>query len=165
MDPHLSLCAQLIELAAAGLKAPHVPLQVWRAIGQVVPHTAVEIIIMREQCEILLVHRDDEFWHGWHLPGGFLACGESIAQACDRIARRELGVGIQGVSMFDSFGWPDHPHGNVVSILCRCTPLEAPKAGDFFAQAPRDLVRHHEEFFALAQRQGSESELSGGPLT
>ena len=138
---------------AAMLKAlkptPNLPFDVWSAIGQLVVQPAVELVIEDERGQILLTRRDDEHWHGWHVPGGFMAPGESIQQACTRVARRELGIDVWYKEIIDVVAWPSHPYVNMVSLFCKCAVgwevkdgrsamWGQPKDGTFFAAPPTD---------------------------
>lgn len=136
----------LRQLRSEGLVAPNVPEPIWRALAGVVPQLAVELLITRTGRDVLLVFREDRDWHGWHVPGGFLVCGESVDRGADRVARRELGVSVRTTALLGAFTWPDHPYAHATSLLCVCAADGAPTAGQFFTRPPHPLVPHHEQF-------------------
>jgi ADP-ribose pyrophosphatase YjhB (NUDIX family) len=137
----------LRRLRAGGLVPPHMPYLVWRAVADLVPQPAVEVVASRTGRDFLLVHRRDEHWDGWHLPGGFMAPGESIAGACNRVAEREVGVSVAFVRVVTAFAWPHHPYAHAVSLVCHCTtPQGEPRAGTFFTELPAGMVMHHADF-------------------
>ncbi|HET9959980.1 MAG TPA: NUDIX hydrolase [Polyangiaceae bacterium] len=138
-------------LAARGIRAPGVPFGLWREIGQLVPQPAVEMIISNTGEDVLLTYRDDDYWSGWHIPGGFSGCGESLADTCQRLGRHELGADVRLLSVIDSFAWPDHPYGNALSLLCHCELADPPGVGRFFAEPPTHMVRYHRDFMLKFQ--------------
>jgi ADP-ribose pyrophosphatase YjhB (NUDIX family) len=146
-DEQQQLVTLLRQLAEQGGAMPSTPRAIWDALAGVVPRLAVELVL-RERGTILLSWRDDESWHGWHLPGGFVGCGESLADACRRIGARELGIEVELAGVIADFVWPDHPCGSVLSLLCAVRWTAAPTAGEFFTELPTPMVRHHAEFVA-----------------
>lgn len=123
--------AKLVELLGVLVRENHVlprlPRAVFDVIGRVLPLITIEIGIIRAGEEILLTHRSDSHWHGWHLPGGFLGTNETLSAACNRIAQRELGIEVRLRRMIDVFCWSDHPQGSVLSLVCRCEARGRPK--------------------------------------
>lgn len=138
------LVALLRRLAEAGGAMPNTPRAIWDALAGVVPRLAVELCLVRGEA-ILLSHRDDETWQGWHIPGGFVGCGESLADACRRIAERELGIALELDAVVGSFAWPDHPCGSVLSLICLCRSDALPSSdvGELFVELPQPMIRHH----------------------
>ena len=61
----------LAKLKTEGLEMPNMPSVVWLAINKLVPLPAVEVLITRSGEEFRLVYRKDQYWDGWHIPGGF----------------------------------------------------------------------------------------------
>ena len=146
-----TLVALLRRLAAAGGAMPTTPRPIWDALAGVVPRLAVELCLIRDNA-ILLTHRDDEHWQGWHLPGGFVGCDESLAQACSRVARRELDLQATLAGVVGEFVWPDHPAGAVLSLLCVIRCDADPAHGRLFTALPEPMVRHHAELVARLRR-------------
>lgn len=157
-DDQAQLVALLERLAREGAVLPRLPSPVFRIIGHIVPLVTVEIGITRAGGEILLTHRHDRHWCGWHLPGGFLGVGESVADACNRIAQRELGVQVTLSQVVDVFRWPDHPRGSVLSLVCRCAAHSTPTVGQWANGSKEPMIRYHGAFAARCLQSASEQE-------
>ncbi|MGF1612429.1 MAG: NUDIX hydrolase [Gammaproteobacteria bacterium] len=138
----------LDRLVRDGGVLPRLPAAVFEIIGHVVPLVAVEIGITRAGGEILLTHRRDRQWNGWHLPGGFLGVRETLPAACNRIAGRELGVDVTLHRVVDIFCWPDHPLGSVLSVVCHCEAGGVPRTGEWCKGLRESMIRYHAEFAA-----------------
>ncbi|GAA2704345.1 NUDIX hydrolase [Micromonospora olivasterospora] len=139
-------------LRERGGHVPHMPLAIWRALSTLTPQPAVELLVTSDGSDVLCTWREDEHWHGWHLPGGFVGPGESAEQACDRVARRELGFGVDVVGHLGTFAWPDHPYASTLSLLYACRARGGPAAladrrdGSLFRSPPPVLIPHHRAF-------------------
>ena len=142
------LVALLGKLKAEGLAAPKMPRAVWQALHGLVLQPAVEIIVSRTGWDFLLTYRQDEAWKGWHIPGGFMGCGESVGASCQRIARQEVGADVIFEELVDAYVWPDHPYASALSLVCSCRARTAPVTGTFFTSSPPDMVPHHADFIA-----------------
>jgi len=143
-----ALAGQLRQLAVEGRGIPHLPAPILAALRDLAPIVVVELCIVDAQGAVLLTWRDDEHWRGWHFPGGFMGPGESVAEACARVAQRELGAafvlgGVVGVE-----SWPSHPFASPVALLCRGTLDGPPSDGRFFAEVPADLIVEQRAYFA-----------------
>ncbi len=136
----------LKSLQSDDLLSPRMPLEVWKALHGVVPMPAVEVIVTRTGKDFLLTDRQDEYWNGWHIPGGFMLHKESIADACSRVAKRELNIDVTFKECIDAFMWPDHPYGSPLSLVCVCHTSEEPKVGQFFTEVPPNIIVHHDKF-------------------
>lgn len=77
-----------------------------------------------------------------------MAAFESLAEACARIARRELDADFTLLGVAGVESWPSHPYASPVSILCRGTLDRPPKEGRFFAEPPPDLIVEQRTYFA-----------------
>lgn len=148
IDEQHQLAVLLRRLAAAGGGVPNMPRPVWDALAGLVPLVAVELLVSQDGHDVLLTHRDDPPWHGWHIPGGFLGRNEGLADACRRIAARELATELTLERIVGDYAWPDHPQGSVLSILCACRVHAPPQTGRFFTALPGMMVAHHAAFVA-----------------
>jgi len=110
-----------------------------------VPVPAVEVLLTNDGADFLLTMRQDEHWNGWHVPGGYVGCGEPLSDACRRIAQRELGIDVQLRRILHAFNWIDHPYAQTVSIVCCCSTSQTPKRGEFFREIPSPMVPNHAE--------------------
>lgn len=153
----------LRRLQATGAASPNLPRDIWQALTALVPVAAVEVLITNDQKEFLLTMRQDQHWDGWHIPGGYVGCGEPLADACRRVAQRELGIDVQLQQILHAFTWSDHPYAQTVSIVCCCTTSETPNCGQFFREIPSPMVPNHEQilqrFLVLAPNLILESDL------
>jgi ADP-ribose pyrophosphatase YjhB (NUDIX family) len=142
-----ALVQELGALAEAGLGIPSMPFPILSALKSLAPLPTAELCIYDESGSVLLTWRDDKYWHGWHFPGGFIAPGESLAEACDRIARRELGAGFQLAGVAGIECWKRHPYASVVALLCRGKLLEEPTQGRYFTEPPAELLAEQVAYF------------------
>jgi hypothetical protein len=146
-DKEAKILVRLLgKLMDKSLLPPHMPLPIWRALLKIVPIPSVEVIITKSGKDFLLTYRQDDDWNGWHIPGGFIAPGESIQKACERVAKRELGIRVKYHHLISAFSWPDSPYGNDFSLICLCSTDQSSKVGKFFSEIPPDAVLHHREF-------------------
>lgn len=146
-------CAELARLlrrvGQSGCGVPRLPKEVFVALKGVCAQVAVEVLVLRDG-EVLLTERHDQHWSGWHIPGGFVGCEESLESACDRIARTELGRPARLVTLLGSYTWRDHPYASLTSLLCRCELVGEPAEGKFFGRLPSDLIPEHRELLGAA---------------
>lgn len=151
--------ARLVELldllARQGGALPSLPRAVFEIMGHIVPLVTIEIGITRAGREILLTHRSDRHWNGWHLPGGFLGTRETVPLACNRIAQRELGIDVNLRRVVDVFCWPDHPQGSVLSLVCHCEAWDDPGVGQWFKGPNEPMIRYHGEFVACCLKSAT----------
>ena len=136
-EPGLDL---LIELLANVRPHNHgkafVPLV--KALG-LVP-AGVEIILV-DNHQVYLTHRDDEHFTGWHTPGGYLHQREEYADAANRVAQRELGCSVEVVRELATVSHVGTPRFHDVSILLLCKIADQePQGGEWFAACPPDLL-------------------------
>jgi ADP-ribose pyrophosphatase YjhB (NUDIX family) len=136
----------LRQLRAEGLTPPRMPVAVWKALRGLVVQTAVEVLITRNGKDFLLTWREDEYWKGWHIPGGFLCPEESLEAACKRLAKNELEIDVFFQRLAAAYVWPDHPYASVVSLVCICTTGSEPRNGSFHQAIPHDVVPQHRAF-------------------
>lgn len=139
----------LIKLKADGLTIPNMPSPIWKAVHQVVSLPAVEVLVTRTGKDFLLNYRKDKNWDGYEIPGGFVGYKESLPEACDRVAKAEIGIPVKFLSVLTAYAWPDHPYGSPISIVCVCRPVGEPKQGQFFKEIPSPVVPHHGDFIKL----------------
>lgn len=142
------LVSLLKKLKDDDLLSPKMPLEIWKAIQQVVPQPAVEVILTTTGRNFLLTYRQDDNWDGWHIPGGFMLYRESIADACNRIAQKELGISCRFEKLVDAYMWPDHPYASALSLICICHSEETPNDGEWFTEIPK-MIPHQDEFIRL----------------
>jgi ADP-ribose pyrophosphatase YjhB (NUDIX family) len=127
------------------------------------PIFATELIILRKaqggEHEILLevYHHTrgyPQFEGRWHAPGGYARTPDPDLEAVsNRVARRELGIGVRLVRMLGAEWWGigEHPYGRPLSLLMLCEPLglipESEERGFFpVTELPQPMIEVHERF-------------------
>lgn len=143
-----ALATQLRRLAADGRGIPNLPFDVLSALRDLAPAPVVELCVLDKEGAVLLVRREDVNWHGWHFPGGFMAPGESVAAACERVAQRELGAAFALEGVVGVEAWAAHPYASPVALLCRGVLDRPPGEGRFFRSPPDDLIKEQRTYFA-----------------
>lgn len=111
----------------------------------------VEVAILsQDSSAILLDHRVDEYWDGWHIPGGRWQNPKlDVNEACSKVSQRELGVGVRFLKDIMFHKWDDHPYGYPLSLVCLCeSQKEIPETETrrFFTEVPNGMVPHHGDF-------------------
>ncbi len=142
------LVSLLKQLKNEGRRLPNFPLQVFYEISQLTRLTAVEVLITQDGKDFLLTERRDDYWDGWHIPGGFIGYTENAEQACNRIAQKEINVKVRLQNIREIYFWEKHPYGNPISLVCVCTAvsdLEKRTDGTFYTSdtKPKDIIFPH----------------------
>lgn len=79
------------------------------AIYRKVPRLTVEIVVLADNGSVLLTKRAIDPCRGlWHLPGGTVRFGESLADAVTRIADNELGLTLHASRLLGHIEYPSH---------------------------------------------------------
>ncbi len=138
------------------------PEEAWTEIHRSFAIPYVEVLLTRRapdgRVDVFLTRRGagDPVWPGrpWHIPGGMWRVGDTLEQACRKVAKSELGIEIGAVTEIATFKWPDHPVGNPISHICVCeaagTPAESEDARYVPAASPGEpMLRHHGEFLKM----------------
>ena len=95
MSKHKRLENLARELTGIARPKQDVPQLIFDALTTFMPMVAVEIVVVNRRGEMLLIWREDRYWHGWHFPGGLLRFGESFEERLQKTAQHELGVKIK----------------------------------------------------------------------
>jgi ADP-ribose pyrophosphatase YjhB (NUDIX family) len=98
--------------------------QEFDAIYSKVPRLTVEVLLIDKTKGTYMTLRDIEPCKGqWHLPGGTVFFGESLENAVNRIAKREIGIEVLASSLVGYIEYPshyqkqiDHPVGLVFKV-------------------------------------------------
>lgn len=136
----------LKELKESGLSPPNTPFAIWTELATILPAPAVEVLVTRTGRDFLLTKRNDKYWQGWHIPGGFMLAKESVENACLRIAKKELGIKVNFTSILMIYAWTNHPFANALSLVCICRPDGNPLDGHYFQEIPRNVIIPHRKF-------------------
>lgn len=122
------------------------PFETWQTMQFILPTPTTEVLLTSNGKDVLLVDRHDEYWDGWHIPGGFMIAGDSIEKACKSVAKRELGIDIKLIKIIDALAWLNHPYGNPVCNLCHCEYKSKPMVGKFFEKTPKNMVSKEQKW-------------------
>lgn len=123
--------------------------ELFEAIITVVPQTCIEAIVVdsiENPTKILVTKRDDQHYHGWHFPGGYIRFGQTFDEAIGNVIARELGIKVRrfqdtGVkySRVDS-------RGHTIGVVFLVELASEPNQGQWFDCVPEELLFHHKEF-------------------
>ena len=116
---------------------------------------AAELIVTREQREVLLTWRDDVFFQGWHTPGKHKGPGESWQETASRIATAEIGCEVEFQSVLGFVHHPAEENSRFaeVGVLLHCNLLGAPCEGSrWFSSEPEEMLRQHRKFWPFIKQ-------------
>ncbi|MGV3619148.1 MAG: NUDIX domain-containing protein [Fimbriimonas sp.] len=137
------------------------PPDVFRHTFTLVPRVAICLLVRDAQGGVLLTQRAKEMETmpgAWHLPGAFVLLNETFEACADRIARKELGVPIDGamrpLGFFEDLD--ADPRGHVVDLVFEVTLASDPVGTSeteglrFFGVVPPDVAFHHDRIMRTA---------------
>ncbi len=116
---------------------------VFDEVVKIATMTALEIIILNSKKEVLLTWREDNFWKGWHFPGGLLRYREKFEDRLKITVKRELGVSLISTKFLFPMNYLNGARGHDVSLSFLCRIKETPKDGKFFAKMPKNIIPEH----------------------
>lgn len=131
------------------------PYTVFIALCKIVPMIAIDVAIMLDKNRVLLTHRKDDFYNGWHIPGSILRYKESPNDAIKRVCQKELSLKISKPCFASFFNIHDI-RGHVITLLYTARPINKPKQGLYFkvGEPPRGfLMVQKKEFEYLNKRK------------
>lgn len=129
----------------------------FKRIYSQVPRLCVDLVI-KTQGGIIFTLRSLPQWQDiWHLPGGTVRYKETILEATNRIAQRELGISVE---VLKSLGYVEYPSeekergfGWAVSLVLLCqTKAEEIKVNDeaseakIFQTLPEEMIAEQKTF-------------------
>jgi ADP-ribose pyrophosphatase YjhB (NUDIX family) len=140
-----------------GLPPGWLPKPEFDAIYRRVPRLCVEVVIVSPGRGVLLTVRDIPPNVGaWHIPGGTVLFGESLADAVKRVARHELDLDVTPRELLGYIEYPSHYENGLdspVGLAFRSEPsgadpqaVEAPPGGAWFDRLPEGLYAEQREF-------------------
>lgn len=145
---------KIVEVLKHVAPAPHLPKELFKQIIKLMPGTVVELVISRDGKDYLLTYRKDEDFKGWHFPGGFLGYRETFEAACQRIAKRELGVSLKNIWALDVLNYinGEDPRAHLVAHVFRAEAVGAPKTGEYFTEPPKETLPHFNPIMEVIKR-------------
>lgn len=106
------------------------PLDVFYLVSRLTPLVNVDLLIQNEQQETLLVWRHDEFYHGWHIPGGIIRFKEVAANRIRAVAASELGATVEAtpepIAIHEKLNHERELRSHFISLLYRCKLTSMP---------------------------------------
>ncbi|HVV15516.1 MAG TPA: NUDIX domain-containing protein [Candidatus Paceibacterota bacterium] len=134
-----------------------------RTTGLGIVRAAWDLLILDEDKRVALVQRDIPPELGtWHLPGGKINGGESFQEFASRVAKHDLGIGVEFVDAVGGLNFPAEVSTmevegeereltiHTVSTILLCKPLSAGLRGSaegknvgWFATAPKPAHSVH----------------------
>ena len=137
------------------------PYDIFLFFSRNTPLINVDLLIKNENSKVLLVYREDEFYKGWHIPGGIIRFRETIEERIKKTALNELGCNVdfkkEPISINELIHKDRNNRGHFISILfsCklkglpdkknRCLDIQNPKNNQWmwFSKAPENLLEVH----------------------
>jgi hypothetical protein len=120
---------------------------------------AIDIVLVDRQNRVLFVKRDDRWFSGFELVGGYgRTYFHSLAEWCDYLIMRDVGAHARLLGFAGLHLWKmgEHAHGIPLSIVAVCRLTSAPtKELDkirFFKGVPKHMVPNHRSFVWVALR-------------
>jgi colanic acid biosynthesis protein WcaH len=135
--------------------------EIFHLVSSITPIINVDLLIQKtnsKKTKTLLIWRDDDYYKGWHLPGGVIRFKESIFTRVEIVAKEELGTSLAFISYPIEVIENINPHRNIrghfISLLFHCElkrppekslqnlDLLRPKKNHWYwhASAPPDLL-------------------------
>ncbi|MGQ9720304.1 MAG: NUDIX domain-containing protein [Candidatus Jordarchaeum sp.] len=85
------------------------------------PLIAVDAIIIKDDCVVLIKRKNPPFQDHYALPGGFVEIGEYVEEAVIREAKEETGLEVRVERFSGIYDDPERdPRGHVISIAYIC---------------------------------------------
>ncbi|OGZ15172.1 MAG: hypothetical protein A3J08_02850 [Candidatus Lloydbacteria bacterium RIFCSPLOWO2_02_FULL_51_11] len=149
-------------LKILGEKGFPVPPQVFDAWCGACITVPIELAVLRKASdgtpEVLMIHRDDKFFLGWHIPGSILLPGETEEIVFRRLARKEVIGRIsppQFIDRMHTMKGNENSRGQEVSLLFACFfENQQSPVGQFFPlhNPPEDTIGEHKPFLKRIAR-------------
>ncbi|MEK7077251.1 MAG: NUDIX hydrolase, partial [Patescibacteria group bacterium] len=107
---------------------------------------------------VFLSYRKDDYYDGWHLPGGYLGANETNRTAIRRIVRRELGARPRTIQCVFTLNRPNNIREHQYSGFFAVTLVKAPRLQkgslEYFSpsQLPPKLIPYYRKTFTLFKK-------------
>ena len=113
----------------------------------------IELIFIRDG-KAFLIYRKDEYWNGWHFPGGYREPRTTLINDCKRLARMEVGahIHIKGVTEIKLIEHPDGPRHHDACLLVLCEFDGELEGGRWFARKPADIISYHRPYWTAISK-------------
>ncbi len=146
--------------------------QLFFLISRLTPMVNVDLLI-NDALGTLLVWREDQFYRGWHIPGGIIRFKELAKDRIREVARLELDVAVghdaEPIAVNQKINTERDVRGHFIALLYRCFLLgplpeerrcldlhrPAPGQWAWHALPPDTLLPQHQVYRAFIGKAGS----------
>lgn len=127
---------------------------VFESFFGILPMVPFECAVVRDidgEPHVLLWHRDDEHYTGWHMPGKYLLRGETDEEGVRRVLKNEADLELTSFEFIRHFNTrpesgdvPQHQQ----ALFWLCMAEGDPTVGTFFplTKLPEDILGHHRRY-------------------
>jgi len=145
------------------------PIELFYFVSRLTPLVNVDLLIRNVRGEILLTWREDQFYRGWHIPGGIIRFKETAAERIKAVAMSELGATVEADSepceVHEKQNCQRDVRGHFISLLYvtrlrsgpdaakACVDPDHPQNGQWawHGRCPESLLPNHESYRHLFQ--------------
>lgn len=145
------------------------PIELFYFVSRLTPLVNVDLLIRNARGEILLTWREDQFYRGWHIPGGIIRFKETAAERIKAVAMSELGATVDADSepceVHEKQNCQRDVRGHFISLLYvtrlrsgpdaakACVDPDHPQNGQWawHGRCPELLLSNHESYRHLFQ--------------
>jgi ADP-ribose pyrophosphatase YjhB (NUDIX family) len=145
------------------------PIELFYFVSRLTPLVNVDLLIRNDRGEILLTWRHDQFYKGWHIPGGIIRFKETAAERIKAVAMSELGATVDAdpepCEVHEKQNCQRDVRGHFISLLYvtrltsgpdpakACVDLDHPENGQcaWHDRCPELLLPNHASYRHLFQ--------------
>ncbi len=123
---------KIIDILESSTQNPSkgLPEELFLFVSRITPLVNVDLLIKNELNQTILTWREDNFYTGWHIPGGIIRYKETIAERVKAVAKNELGteveVGTVPLAMNEKINTTRNTRGHFISLLYQCRLVTQP---------------------------------------
>lgn len=99
------------------------PEEIFFFVSRITPMINVDLLIKDEKGRTLLAWREDDFYKGWHIPGGIIRFKEKSETRIQKVAKQEIGAKVKfdpaPMAIYQLTSKQD-TRGHFISLLYKC---------------------------------------------
>ncbi|MEM0465166.1 MAG: NUDIX hydrolase [Candidatus Pacearchaeota archaeon] len=150
-----------IKFLESCIKDPKVglPEELFLFLTRTTPMVNVDLLIKDEDNRTLLSWRNDEYYFGWHIPGGIVRYKEKLIERVEKVAETEIGTNVKFCKKpiaINEIILDQYNRSHFISFLYRCflskkfipknTNLNKTDNGylEWHEKCPKNLIKAHE---------------------
>jgi len=137
------------------------PMELFYFVSRMTPLVNVDLLIRNDENALLLTWRHDQFYKGWHIPGGIIRFKETAAERIKAVADSELGATVEAdaapCEVHEKQNCQRDIRGHFISLLYearltsdldadrKCIDLDRPESGQWawHGACPELLLPNH----------------------